>query len=462
MSPEKQRRTFLSYSRINKDFALKLATELKASGFPIWIDQLDIPTGARWDDELEKALEECEIFMVILTPSSAASDNVKDEIGYAIDSGKRILPILLKDAKVPLRLRRFQYVDFTSKSFEDGVEGAKVLLRNLTDTPTGPIPKMPAAAVAAPKSQPTQPAAMPATPAAAPAKQPSKAFMIGIGAFVGIGVIIAIILFALSMQGEKAAPPVAPTQVQVQEPTDPPEPTKAPPTSEPEQAASAPEPTQAPPTSEPTAVPASPTPEIQKFFTEDFDGESENWPFFVADGRTGDPVISDDLGDDFSIKFENGSYFFEITRRLVYAYSYYDAFTYNNVRVDARVDSLNVNTNQTRLFCHYSPSGGWYEFTITNNGLYNIYFAKPNAGGLISYRPIANGGSNTINVGNAANEYSIICQGSNLTLIINDEVVKETTDDLSILRSGKVGVAVSSINAVPVVVGVDWVKISEP
>ena len=139
MSQQHQRRTFISYSRINKEFALELALELRNSGFDIWLDQLDIPTGSRWDDEVEKALEECEIFMVILTPASSTSDNVKDEIGYAIDAGKRILPILLENAKVPLRLTRFNYVDFTKKSYEEGVEGAKQLLRRLIDEPTLPV-----------------------------------------------------------------------------------------------------------------------------------------------------------------------------------------------------------------------------------------------------------------------------------------------------------------------------------
>jgi formylglycine-generating enzyme required for sulfatase activity len=139
-----QRRTFISYSRINKDFALRLSKELRASGFNIWVDLLDIPTGSRWDDEVEKALESCEIFMVILTPASITSENVKDEIGYAIDSGKRILPVLLENAKVPLRLRRFQYIDFTSKSYKEGVEGAKQLLRNLIEERTVPRTEFPA------------------------------------------------------------------------------------------------------------------------------------------------------------------------------------------------------------------------------------------------------------------------------------------------------------------------------
>lgn len=70
--------------------------------------------------------------MVILTPDSTASENVKDEIGFAIDNGKRTLPILLENAIVPLRLRRFQYVDFTTKSYEDNVGIIRVVVSIVT------------------------------------------------------------------------------------------------------------------------------------------------------------------------------------------------------------------------------------------------------------------------------------------------------------------------------------------
>jgi hypothetical protein len=133
MKVDGQSRTFISYSRINQEFALKLARELRASKFAVWLDQLDIPTGARWDNELEKALNECEIFLVILTPASITSENVKDEIGFAIDHGKHILPVLLDECEIPLRLRRLQYVDFTKKKFSEGIESAKKLLQGLVD-----------------------------------------------------------------------------------------------------------------------------------------------------------------------------------------------------------------------------------------------------------------------------------------------------------------------------------------
>jgi hypothetical protein len=140
MSADKQRRAFISYSRTNKDFAVKLTRGLRSAGYPVWFDQFDIPTGSRWDDEVEKALRDSSIFMIILTPASISSENVKDEIGYAIDHGKRILPVLLESCDVPLRLRRFQYVDFTGKSFEEGFESAKELLGELVDETSVPLP----------------------------------------------------------------------------------------------------------------------------------------------------------------------------------------------------------------------------------------------------------------------------------------------------------------------------------
>src|SRR5574339_1096558 len=97
---DKQQRTFISYSRVNEDFALKLAQELKLAGFSIWLDQLDIPAGAKWDNEVEKALAKCEIFMIIMTPTSVASENVKDEIGYAISHHKYVVPILLESCHI--------------------------------------------------------------------------------------------------------------------------------------------------------------------------------------------------------------------------------------------------------------------------------------------------------------------------------------------------------------------------
>lgn len=38
---------------------------------------------------------------------------------------------MLESSTIPLRLRRFQYIDFTSKNYDEGIESARILLNNL-------------------------------------------------------------------------------------------------------------------------------------------------------------------------------------------------------------------------------------------------------------------------------------------------------------------------------------------
>ena len=43
---------------------------------------------------------------VVLSPRSVTSQNVMDEVSYALEEGKRVVPIVCEDCKVPFRLRR--------------------------------------------------------------------------------------------------------------------------------------------------------------------------------------------------------------------------------------------------------------------------------------------------------------------------------------------------------------------
>jgi hypothetical protein len=104
---------FLSYARADSQFALKLGDDLRASGVDIWIDQKDIKPSTRWDRAIEAALRDCAAVVVVLSPRSVASENVLDEVGFAIDSGKSVIPVLIEACDIPIRLSRLQRVDFT-------------------------------------------------------------------------------------------------------------------------------------------------------------------------------------------------------------------------------------------------------------------------------------------------------------------------------------------------------------
>ena len=61
---------FVSYSREDLEFVLRLAKDLKAKGAKVWMDKLDIRPGQRWEAEIEAAVDGCSRMLVILSPAS--------------------------------------------------------------------------------------------------------------------------------------------------------------------------------------------------------------------------------------------------------------------------------------------------------------------------------------------------------------------------------------------------------
>jgi hypothetical protein len=104
---------FLSYSRNDQEFALRLASDLRAQGIKLWVDQLDIRPSEHWDRAIERAVSSCRGIVVVLSPRSVASDNVADEISFAIDGGKSVLPVMIERCNLPLRIARMQVIDAT-------------------------------------------------------------------------------------------------------------------------------------------------------------------------------------------------------------------------------------------------------------------------------------------------------------------------------------------------------------
>lgn len=123
------KKVFVSYSHADQDFVVPLVEDLIAHGVDAWLDVKDIPAGVNWDDEVEAALDGCEFFLIILSPNSAGSQNVKDEIGFARGENKKIFSVMYQKCKVPLRLRRNQYIDFR----EDNQQALRKLLEELRD-----------------------------------------------------------------------------------------------------------------------------------------------------------------------------------------------------------------------------------------------------------------------------------------------------------------------------------------
>jgi len=136
---------FISYSREDSEFVLRMARDLKAAGADVWLDQLDIQPGQRWARALQDAITNSPRFLVILSPASVKSTNVEDEVTFALEERKTIIPVLYCDCNVPFQLRPFQYADFR----HDYDHGLRILLHTMGVELASPfMPSAPAAAVA--------------------------------------------------------------------------------------------------------------------------------------------------------------------------------------------------------------------------------------------------------------------------------------------------------------------------
>ncbi len=122
---------FFSYCREDSEFALKLAADLKVAGAQVWIDQLDIEPGTPWDRAVEDALTNSPRMLVVLSPVSVNSDNVRDEVSFALSRQKRVIPVLYRDCEVPFRLARLQHIDFRP----DYERALAILVRALSGQP---------------------------------------------------------------------------------------------------------------------------------------------------------------------------------------------------------------------------------------------------------------------------------------------------------------------------------------
>jgi hypothetical protein len=98
-----------------------LAASLRDAKLQVWRDVDNIPAGASWDAEIQKALNECTHLLLVATPESVQSPNVADEISFALNKGKTVIPIILKPCELPLRIHRAQWVDF-QVNYEDAVK----------------------------------------------------------------------------------------------------------------------------------------------------------------------------------------------------------------------------------------------------------------------------------------------------------------------------------------------------
>lgn len=135
------KRVFVSYSRNNADVISQLIQDVQAVGIDTWHDQT-LTGGQRWWDNILSNIRECDVFICALSPESWDSEACRAELGYAVQLGKTILPVLVADGinlnLLPAPLNEIQVTDYRGRD-----KGAAfALIRCIhTASPNPPLPE---------------------------------------------------------------------------------------------------------------------------------------------------------------------------------------------------------------------------------------------------------------------------------------------------------------------------------
>lgn len=109
---------FLSHNREDKEFVRRLADDLRRAGVRVWVDEAEIRIGESIIGKIEDGILGSDYLGVVLSPSSVASQWVKEELRTVLHyqvakKSKTVLPLLIQSCDIPPFLLDKLYADFT-------------------------------------------------------------------------------------------------------------------------------------------------------------------------------------------------------------------------------------------------------------------------------------------------------------------------------------------------------------
>ena len=124
-SHKKMPRLFLSYAAEDKNYAGRLAEELKKIGASVWFDEWELQIGDSLRQKIDEAIAISDYLLILLSPNSVGSKWIQAEWRAALsnelnDRAITVIPVLLADCDIPNDLSGRLFLDLRS-NFQEGV-----------------------------------------------------------------------------------------------------------------------------------------------------------------------------------------------------------------------------------------------------------------------------------------------------------------------------------------------------
>jgi len=135
------REVFLSHASADKALARRVIRALEAQRIDVWFAPYRLVGSQRWHDEIGRALQRCDWFVLLLSKNSVRSRWVKNEVLFALNEptlADRIVPVLTEDCewrRLSWTLGSIQRVDFRPGLQEGLADLLRVWKIDASETP---------------------------------------------------------------------------------------------------------------------------------------------------------------------------------------------------------------------------------------------------------------------------------------------------------------------------------------
>ena len=136
---------FISYSRKDTAVADRICNALDRAGISYFIDRKGIAGGMEFPEILAHAIVDCKIFLFLASRNSYQSDYTANEITFAFNRKRKMLPYIIDGSELPLALE-FTFSRINWRTIEDHpietvlVNDLKALLGHAQAAQTAPQP----------------------------------------------------------------------------------------------------------------------------------------------------------------------------------------------------------------------------------------------------------------------------------------------------------------------------------
>lgn len=110
---------FISYSSQDRNLVNKVCNTIENKDVCVFVDEYSIDCGENITDQIVKAINKCDLFVLLWSKNSKKSEWVQQEIGIAKGKQKPILPVVLNQGlELPAFIKELKFLAVYKNPFE--------------------------------------------------------------------------------------------------------------------------------------------------------------------------------------------------------------------------------------------------------------------------------------------------------------------------------------------------------